>query len=367
MNGRLIHFTVLFLSITVFPSFALSVTFSSNDLEGTWYGHQIVTGDAPADDPRWGFGTATFDTSGNYTVDWTSPTQLNQVSTGAIQINANGVFTVDNQPLTHGIMNDTKNLMVFIDGTKDSGGNALVLLVKRTPGTSFNTNDLAGTWYGCQVVSGDAPADDPRWGYGTIAINGSGIFSANWTSPTQANEISTGSIQINTNGIFTWNNQPLTHGVMNDAKNLLVLTDGTSASRGSALIVLVKRAPGVNFIPGDLAGLWNGHHVVSGDASADDPRWGHGTVSIDSGNSFTANWTSPTSANEQSAGALSVSNNGIFTINNAPLTHGVISDSKDFFIFIDGSNESQGNALSIFFKHISLVSTGPNLLLLSNP
>lgn len=38
----------------------------------------------------------------------------------------------------------------------------------------FNLSDCAGTWYAHQIVSGDDPPDDPRWGYGTIIIKTNG-------------------------------------------------------------------------------------------------------------------------------------------------------------------------------------------------
>lgn len=106
---------------------------------------------------------------------------------------------------------------------------------------TFTTNDLTGTWYGHQVVSGDAPGDDPRWGYGISVIDGSSNYTATWSSPTQTNEVTTGTIQIDGSGIVGLNNDPLIHGVMNDDKDQIVLIDGSSSSQGNALIVFVKR------------------------------------------------------------------------------------------------------------------------------
>ena len=115
--------------------------------------------------------------------------------------------------------------------------------------TTFNTDDLVGTWYGHQVVSGDAPVDDPRWGYGTVVINSSSNYTSTWNSPSSTNEVSTGTVQIDGFGIVGLDNDSLIHGVMNDDKNQIVLTDGSSGSQGNALIVFVKRyRKGVPFI-----------------------------------------------------------------------------------------------------------------------
>jgi hypothetical protein len=92
---------------------ALTATFKTNHLTGTWYGHQVVSGDAPADHPRWGYGTMVVDSAGDYTATWNSPTVTNEVSTGTLQINGDGIVGMDNDPLIHGVMNDEKDQIVF--------------------------------------------------------------------------------------------------------------------------------------------------------------------------------------------------------------------------------------------------------------
>ena len=94
------------------------------------------------EDPRWGYGSVTLDTSGNYTALWTSLNHTNEMSAGTIQINTTGLITVDNQSLTHGVMNDDKDLIVFIDGTNQSQGNALTVMVKRSPAVQSGQNLL---------------------------------------------------------------------------------------------------------------------------------------------------------------------------------------------------------------------------------
>lgn len=360
-------FTLLIL--ISFPISAFADAFTTADLAGTWYGHHVVTGDAPADDPRWGYGTAVIDNSGNYTSTWTSPTQTNEVTTGTIQITATGIITIDNQSLTHGVMNTDKNLIVFIDGTQQSRGNALTVMIKRGAGVSFSTANLAGTWYGHHVVSGDAPANEPRWGYGSAVISPTGAYTATWTSPTQTNEVTTGTIQITGNGIIKIDNHNLTHGVMNDAGNLIVFIDGTPQSKGNAMTIMLKRGGANNFTTADPAGTWSGHHVVSGDFdpthASDEPRWGYGTVVIDNAGNYTSSWNSPTQTNEINSGNLQVAGNGTFTIDNQNLTHGVISDDRELIVFIDGTPESKGNALTVLVKSTSIVQSGPNLLLLN--
>jgi hypothetical protein len=140
-------------------------------------------------------------------------------------------------------MNDNKDLIVLIEGPPSVSGNGLNVLVKRGAGVSFGIGDLAGSWFGHHVVSGDAPAEDPRWGYGIAEIESTGQYTVDWASPTRVSEITSGWIQLTALGILTINNEPLTHGILNDAKDLFVFIDGTNESGGNALGVFVKRAP----------------------------------------------------------------------------------------------------------------------------
>ncbi len=64
------------------------------------------------------------------------------------------------------------------------------------------------------------------WGYGTVVIDSSANYSATITSPTQTNQISNGTIQINIVGAVTLNNSSQTFGYMNDNKDLIVLRGG---------------------------------------------------------------------------------------------------------------------------------------------
>jgi hypothetical protein len=117
---------------------------------------------------------------------------------------------------------------------------------------TFTTGDLAGTWYGHQVVSGDAPSDDPRWGYGTAVVNNTGDSTFTWNSPTATNEFSSAIFQINGNGIVGWDKDPLTHGVMSDDKNIIVLINGSKDNKGNGLVIFLERSkqPKPGIMPG---------------------------------------------------------------------------------------------------------------------
>lgn len=116
---------------TVLGSIGYTETFSGGDLVGIWDGHQLVSGDAPVDDPRWGYGTVVVNSSGNFTMTWNSPSAGNEASTGTIQIDGNGIVRLNDAPLIHGVMDADKNQIVFIDGISGSKGNGQLILIKR--------------------------------------------------------------------------------------------------------------------------------------------------------------------------------------------------------------------------------------------
>jgi hypothetical protein len=341
-------------------------TFSPTDFTGTWYAHKVVSGDNPLDEPRWEYGEITFGNAGNYiATGWNSSGSVPGPTSGSMEISPSGIVTIANEPLIHGIMNEDKNMVVFTDGK--SKGNGLTIMIKRTTVLPFTTGNLAGTWYGHHVVTGDiSNGDDPRWGYGTVTMTGSGGYTATWTSPTQTNEVTSGTVQIDANGIMHIDNDVLTHGVMNDDKKQIVFTDGSSGTDGNGLLVFIKRDPGNSFGLPDLEGKWCGNHVVSGDAPIDDPRWGYGSATIDGSGNFEATWTSPTQTDEVTQGTIQINSSGIIGIGNDPLIHGVLSDDTNQIVFTDGSIGSQGHALTLLTRCESIKApTGQMLLLLT--
>lgn len=366
MLPRIIQ-TVFFMVVTCLMTHTVfAETFSPSDFTGTWYIHKVVSGDNPLDSPRWEYGKITFDNAGNYSVSgWNSSGSVPVNPTGSMQISPLGILTIADEPLIHGIMNEDKNMAVFIDGK--SKGNGLAIMTRRTSVSPFTTSDLAGTWYGHHVVTGDiSNGDDPRWGYGVVTMKSSGYYTSIWTSPTRTDEVTSGTVQIDSNGILHIDNDMLSHGVMSDDRKQLVFTNGSSGNDGNGLLVFIKREAGNKFSTANLEGKWCGHHVVSGDDPPDDPRWGYGTVNISGSGDFTATWTSPTKTGEFSQGTIHINKSGIIDINNERLVHGVMSDDKNQIVFIDGSTSSSGNALNLLTRCSPFAAnTGAQLLLLS--
>ncbi len=112
-------FCVAFFAMTSTTALA---GFSITDCVGTWYAHQIVSGDATDDDPRCGYGTMQVDNLGNASYRFTSPPDASETGQATMQITGNGIVTIDNSTLTHGSMNDMKDQIVLVDNTSGNGG-----------------------------------------------------------------------------------------------------------------------------------------------------------------------------------------------------------------------------------------------------
>ena len=212
---------------------AFAVSFSDSDFEGTWYFHELISGDAPDQKPGWSYGTMIIDSSGNVT------------------ISNNGIITDPSNPTSnyHGVISDDKKLFVSTQSEQPKDQPMLSVFVKRESNVSFSNADFEGTWYFHELISGDAPDQEPGWGYGTIIVDSSG--NATYSTVNHNDQTTTGSMtwtsNISNNGIITDPSNPTSnyHGVMSDDKKLFVSTQSEQPKDQPMLSVFVKRESSV--------------------------------------------------------------------------------------------------------------------------
>jgi len=213
-------------------------TFTTNDLEGTWYMHGLVSGDA-SQWTGWYYATMNIDSSGNFTTTsyLNSSGETTGVGSGTINITSDGIVTISDQLSSHGIMNLEKNMIAL---TMDDGGGGYDLAVGLKGGGTFTTNDLEGTWYMHGLVSGDA-SQWTGWYYATMNIDSSGNFTTTsyLNSSGETTGVGSGTINITSDGIVTISDQLSSHGIMNLGKDMIVLTMDDGGG-GYDLIVGVK-------------------------------------------------------------------------------------------------------------------------------
>lgn len=90
-------------------------TFSTADLQGNWWTHGLVSGDAPAQRIGWFYTNWSSDANGNFTaLSHRDSTGLTTIPTGStFSVSPSGVVTSASLPSFHGIMNQKKDMMVF--------------------------------------------------------------------------------------------------------------------------------------------------------------------------------------------------------------------------------------------------------------
>lgn len=90
-------------------------TFSTADLQGNWWTHGLVSGDAPAQRIGWFYTNWSSDANGNFTaLSHRDSTGLTTIPTGStFSISPSGVVTSTSLPSFHGILNQKKDMMVW--------------------------------------------------------------------------------------------------------------------------------------------------------------------------------------------------------------------------------------------------------------
>ncbi|MBW1990396.1 MAG: hypothetical protein JRI97_12760 [Deltaproteobacteria bacterium] len=169
--------------------------------------------------------------------------------------------------------------------------------------TVFTLSDVEGEWVSLALYSGDRTGEiveRPRIEYGTLTVNAAARSAVKtYTSyyiplaqdaavPTVGQETWTG-LEMGTDGVLSRpeaKGYTFDYAVSKDKKTMA----GTDTYEGFRLEILLKKQPQVVFSPGDLAGEWYFHSLVSGDVSfyyspTEHPGMAWGTVN------FTANGT----------------------------------------------------------------------------
>ena len=216
-------------------------SFSTSDLQGTWYFHMVTSGDSP----QWtGWVYANGNTDSNGNVTFTSITRSDGNSNlppdSTMAISSDGIVTWLSFDF-HGTMNSQKDTIIGVM-TDGGGGYNLIILMKESQ-TSFNAADLEGIWYGHGLTSGDSP-QWTGWFYATTTADNAGNFNTtsylNSAGDTDTSNMGDTTFSITDNGIVTIPAASSFHGIMNLEKDIITLT-GDDGGGGYDLIIFVKR------------------------------------------------------------------------------------------------------------------------------
>jgi hypothetical protein len=327
----------LYCLIAIFFSILLGVKnsfamFTAADLEGTWQLHVLTTSG------EWVRASGSIDTSGNLSLTVETSGGDSEEVTDKIIISSNGIMAMTDSPSLQGVMSTDKNFFVMTETWDDEEDEyVLFLAVKQGSGT-FIQSDLAGTWDGHLLVSGLRDA----WIHETVTIDGVGEFSDLWVDSDGDSGTGTATLVLSNNGIMTVNDWEPMQGVMNDSKNLLVLTN----TRTEGICELgIHMKQGGAFSPLDLAGTWIGHTLVVGDWKA----WTRSNLAIDTAGNFSFTYVDPDGSSGNDADSLDISDTGIITSENSPAMHGVMNVDKNIIAMTDTWDEDV-YAFTVFVK-----------------
>jgi hypothetical protein len=216
-----------------------SGTFSTSDLEGTWYMHYLMVGDGTnAND--WVHATASISSAGEAVVTKTGRAGGSldpNPFTEHLVVASNGAVTSSDTLSLHGQISSDKNLLVFTIDDGKAGSYGLAVFVKA--GTTFSQSDLTGNWIMHALMAIDG---GNRWAHGNATFDSSGNLSySNITTSDSSTLTDVGQAVVASTGIVTFAGISDVHGVLSADKNLLIIVGNTNSGTERTMLIFVKR------------------------------------------------------------------------------------------------------------------------------
>jgi hypothetical protein len=222
------------------------------DMNGTWRFQRLTAGSDNISS-GWAFGTMGITSGGAASI--TSITM--SVGTGGgsftFSMDANGIMTEALDSSFYGVMSLDKSMIVATD---TSGGRPEIwVMMRSTLGTTYSTADMTGAWVMHSVSSGNSGSRDWAFGHSVGDSGGNNTFSQMMGStgaipPTQmtmvmniATGVMTTPIPGPGGGMGMMGGGMMTstfHGIMNEAKNMMISAYTTDGGGGYPFSIQVK-------------------------------------------------------------------------------------------------------------------------------
>jgi hypothetical protein len=315
--------------LAVIPvSYGSAAVFKTSDLAGTWYGYMAGVDNSGAEQSAYWLrlkldinSSGAVATTSTYTDPTGSPKNFKG---GSLALDGSGILSgsLISQDATvtiqDGKMDRGKTIIGFTDTTNDDNLHEGKLI---KAGGSFETADLAGTWYGYYLeinyVSGDV-----YWVYATLNVNSSGgVTGGSCYSPLGfISTFNAGTLTLNGDGILggtvttaAGNSVTFSHGKMDQGKTIVGFVDTTS-NYEMDVGVFIKDVG--SFATSDLQGTWHGYFTEI-DTVSELGYWIYATLDIDSSGTVTGGtYTYPgSSGGTFTGGSLSLNSSGKLTGN----------------------------------------------------
>ncbi len=203
-------------------------SFMQGDLAGNWYVHQLTSGDSQ----QW-IGAAHWDMSIDSNGNFSFANYLNSSgdtsqssTTGAMNIDSNGIVIVPGNTSFHAVMSQDKNMIV---GTMNDGGGGYDIFIYQRGDSLFSPTNLAGRWNIHELHSSYSPLIN-AWAYGTSEINQNGDYSTSLLFSYDKNEAWSSVYSIDVNEVISDQSNLTSHGTIGLGRDIIVYTYWWSGS-----------------------------------------------------------------------------------------------------------------------------------------
>jgi hypothetical protein len=315
--------------------FRVTVTYTQDDLTGTWNVHMLKAGT----NSEWSRGIITFDSSGNLTgatdcLDNTGSNTCPSAGTLTWTINANGVITESGTGAgddVHMTMTSNKNFIAGTSGATGGSNAKLMIAQKEVSGTSYATGDVQSKSFVFHQLD---VGSSYEWRYGVGTTDTTGLITTiteTTPSSTSTSAPST-TLSVDGNGVVTMSDDTTFNGFLSDDKKTIVGT--ATGDSGSGYKLLIIQMTGQTYTAGALpAGVSDAHMLAAGATPA--PFWLHYTDTVASGGVMTASdWvcSNVSVTNPGTTSTASITSSGTVTIAEKPTYHGQVSDDSKFTV-----------------------------------
>jgi hypothetical protein len=205
-----------------------------SDMTGTWRFQRLTSG-SDNTNSGWAYGTMQFVSGSASITSMTTNTGTGGSGNFAFSMDVNGIMTQTGNASFYGVMSMDKTM---IAATDTNGSNPeLWVMMKITTGTTFSIADMMGDWVMHSVSSGNTGSRDWTFGHSVVDAGGNNTFSqmmgsAGMISPTPMTFVMNGGVMTISGtgggmggGMMGGGMMTQTfHGIMNEAKNMMVST-----------------------------------------------------------------------------------------------------------------------------------------------
>lgn len=197
---------------------------------------------------------------------------------------------------------------------------------------------IQGTWNMHSAISGDLPLEWPGWEHGQGNINASGTLVYNDFLCSDGTTTLPASVTVNVapDNTVTITGNPLFHGTINTAQDLIV---GTADHEDGGYELAIAQKAYSGFVLADIAGNWNVHGISTGDG-AGLARWTYADATLDAvGNLSLTNIVNSFGPTGPQSAIVLLAPGGILTVPPA-LGHGTINMGMDLMVYTDSDTGS---------------------------